>query len=48
MKKKIAWNKIAVSVPDLDTYGPYLERELELYQIPHILKNGKALSSSGA
>ena len=47
-EKKIAWNKIAVSVPDLDTYGPYLERELELYQIPHILKNGKALSSSGA
>ncbi|MGN0740293.1 MAG: PD-(D/E)XK nuclease family protein [Treponema sp.] len=47
-EKKIGWDKIAVSVPDLDTYAPYLERELELYQIPHILKNGKALSSSGA
>ncbi|MBQ0163069.1 MAG: PD-(D/E)XK nuclease family protein [Treponema sp.] len=47
-KENIKWNEIAISVPDLDTYGPYLERDLELYQIPHIMKNGKALSSTGA
>lgn len=47
-EEKIAWNKIAISVPDSETYGPYLERDLELYQIPHIIKNGKALSSAGA
>lgn len=47
-EEKIAWNKIAISVPDIETYGPYLERDLELYQIPHIIKNGKALSSTGA
>lgn len=46
-EKKIRWDKIAVSVPNLDTYGPYLDREFELYQIPHVLKNGTPLSGSG-
>lgn len=46
-EKNIPWNKIAISVPDLDTYGPYLARDLDIYEIPHVQKNGKPLSSSG-
>lgn len=47
-EQNIPWNKIAISVPDMDNYGPYLERDLDIYEIPHVLKNGKALSSNGA
>lgn len=46
--EKIPWDRISVSVPDMDSYGPYLDRELELYEIPHVQKNGRPLSSSGA
>lgn len=46
-EKNIPWNKIAVSVPDPDTYGPYLERDFSIYEIPYVFKNGKPLSSSG-
>lgn len=47
-EKNISWDEIALSVPDMDTYGPYLERELELYQIPYVSRNAKPLSSNGA
>lgn len=47
-ERRIPWNDMAVSVPDLDTYGPYLDRELDLYEIPHTLRNGQALASSPA
>ncbi|MBQ0003365.1 MAG: PD-(D/E)XK nuclease family protein [Treponema sp.] len=47
-EEKIEWNKIAISVPDTDTYSPYLKRDLELYQIPFIEKNGTTLSGTGA
>jgi len=47
-EEHIAWEDIAISVPDLATYAPYLTRELELYQIPHVLKMGLPLTTSGA
>ncbi|MCR5437225.1 MAG: PD-(D/E)XK nuclease family protein [Treponema sp.] len=47
-EKNIPWDKIAISIPDLDTYEPYITRELELYAIPHIMRNSKPLSSTAA
>ena len=47
-KNKIPWDEIAISVPDLDSYGVYLDRELELYEIPHVIRASKSLASSGA
>lgn len=46
-EKNIPWNKMAISVLNIDSYGPYLERELSLYEIPYVQKKGKPLSSSG-
>lgn len=47
-EKNIAWNKMCVSVPDMDSYGPYLERDFEVYEIPYVLKNAVPLSSKDA
>ncbi|MCR4940197.1 MAG: PD-(D/E)XK nuclease family protein [Treponemataceae bacterium] len=47
-KKKLPWNEIAVSVPDLESYGAYVSRELSLYEIPHVIRNAKELSATGA
>lgn len=47
-QRSVPWNRIAVSVPDMDSYCPYLERELDLYEIPHVQRNGRPLSSNGA
>lgn len=47
-EKHIAWEDIAINVPDLTTYAPYLTRELDLYEIPHVLKLGLPLTTSGA
>ncbi len=44
----IAWHQMAVSIADTDTYGPYLTRELELYDIPYQYRVGKPLASRGA
>ena len=46
-EQKIPWDEICISIPDFDSYGPYIDRELTLYQIPHVMKNAKPLSSSG-
>lgn len=46
--KKIAWNEICVSIPDMDSYGIYVDRELDLFEIPHVMRYAKPLSSSGA
>jgi hypothetical protein len=46
-KKNIPWEEIAVDVPDLQSYAPYLTRELDLYEIPHSLRMGLPLTSSG-
>ncbi len=42
------WTDMAISVPDLDTYGPYIERELELYAIPYTRRAGTVLTSNSA
>ena len=47
-EKNIPWNKIAVSVTDMETYAPYIERELSLYMIPCVKRNGTPLTQSGA
>ena len=47
-QKNIPWNEIAVNVPDLESYGSYLERDLEIYQIPYVTRNAENLNSTGA
>lgn len=47
-EKKIAWSDIAVSVPDLETFAPYIEKEFSLRSIPFVIRNGKKLSNFGA
>lgn len=47
-EKNISWDEIAISVPNMESYGPYLDRELEIYEIPHVMRYAKPLSSSGA
>lgn len=47
-EKKIAWNEICVSIPDMESYGNYVDRELDLFEIPHVMRYAKPLSSSGA
>jgi len=44
----IPWADIAISVPNMETYGAYLDRELSLYEIPHLMRNATPLSSTGA
>ncbi len=40
----IPWNQIAVSIPDLENWRPYVEREFSLYCIPHIVRAGQSLT----
>ena len=47
-EKNIPWNKMAVSIPDMENYRPYVERDFDLYEIPYVLRDGLALSSYGA
>ncbi len=47
-EEKIEWNDIAISVPDLDTYEPYIKRELDIYCIPNVTRYAKPLSSTRA
>lgn len=47
-EKGINWADMAISVPDLNNYGSYLDRELSLYEIPHSMRYSKELSSYGA
>lgn len=45
--ENINWNEIAVSVPDVETYIPYIERDFTIYQIPFVSRNAIPLNSSG-
>lgn len=47
-QKNIPWNEIAVNVPDLESYGAYLERDFKIYQIPFVSRNAMPLTSTGA
>ncbi|MBR5966748.1 MAG: PD-(D/E)XK nuclease family protein [Treponema sp.] len=42
------WNDMALCVPDIENYRPYVERELELYQIPFVTRSGIKLGTTGA
>jgi CRISPR/Cas system-associated exonuclease Cas4 (RecB family) len=44
----IAYEEMAISVPELETLGPYLLRELSLYNIPFRRRTGNPLGSRGA
>lgn len=46
-EKNIPYTKIAISVPDLEIYEPYLTRELDLYQIPYVSRAAKKYSAYG-
>ncbi len=45
---KADWTDIALSVPDLQTYRPYLERELKNYCVPFVIRAGFPLTSNCA
>lgn len=42
------WSEIALSVPNIETYRPYLEREFSLYDIPFVIKAGVSLTKNNA
>ena len=47
-ENKIDWQSMAVSVPDMDLYGPYLDREFDLLEIPHVARFSRPLSKTPA
>ncbi len=47
-QKKCDYNDIVISVPDMENWGSYIMRELDLYCIPAVLRSGKSMSAYGA
>lgn len=47
-ENNIEWSDIAVSVPDMESYGAYLERELDLLEIPYVKKIARPLTKTAA
>ncbi len=47
-ENKIDWQAMAVSVPNMDLYGPYLDREFDLLEIPHVARFSRPLSKTSA
>lgn len=47
-QKKAQWQDITLNVPDLETYRPYLERELTQYCVPFVIRAGFPLTSNCA
>ncbi len=45
---KAQWTDITLNVPDLETYRPYLERELKTYCVPFVIRAGFPLTSNCA
>lgn len=45
---KARWQDISLSVPDIDLYRPYLERESERYCVPTVIHAGESLLKSSA
>jgi len=46
--EKISWRDMAVSLPDIDTYLPYVERDLKLYAIPYVVRSGRKVTGINA
>ncbi len=47
-EKGIGWTDMALSVPDLETYRPYIRRECERYCIPVNIRSGEPLTKNCA
>lgn len=47
-EEKIDWKDISINVPNMETYGSYLERELNLFEIPNVMRYSRMLSEHGA
>ena len=45
---KADWTEIALSVPDLDLYRPYIRREFKQYGIPYVFRAGISLTRNNA
>ncbi len=45
---KADFSEMALSVPDIELYRPYLEREFELYNVPFVIKSGRPLTENSA
>lgn len=45
---KADWSEIALSVPNIETYRPYLEREFSVYDVPFVIKAGASLVKNSA
>ena len=43
--RDIPWDSISVSIPESESYGPYLLREFENRNIPYVMRSGKPLGS---
>jgi len=45
----VSWDDIALTVPDLKTSSNYIERELQLYEVPYLLRAGydKTINCAG-
>lgn len=46
--KQADWTEIALSVPDLDLYRPYIRREFKQYGIPYVFRAGISLTKNNA
>lgn len=47
-EQKARWQDISVSIPDMDLYRPYVEREAEKYCVPIVIHAGESLLKSSA
>lgn len=46
--KKADWTEIALSIPDIETYRPYVQREFEQYGVPFVFRSGTSLTRNSA
>lgn len=44
----VDYRTISISVPDIDTYRPYIERELTRYCIPYVVRSGESYTQNSA
>ncbi|MBQ0051356.1 MAG: PD-(D/E)XK nuclease family protein [Treponema sp.] len=46
--KKADYSEIAVSVPNIEVYRPYIEREFSNYNVPYVIRAGVSLTQNSA
>ena len=47
-EKHVPWTDMALNVPDIETYSPYIKREFGRYCVPCQLRSGKPLTCNSA